>query len=191
MLLHSWALFPTQNISPNDQHTKMRFLCVLIALVLGLTSTILALGEPPPQQPQCPAIQATRQVDDTEHGQITPPESKVGTDGRDSCSQREQSCSHHGRTTYDAATSGSRRRPQTKKPRRLVFRHPLPARSILFYRARRYIEAWLEFEAYLRRQEFLAMRDHLARTATRHGNGYELKAGNYRIGPGRMRVIFM
>lgn len=167
----------------------MRFLCALIALVLGLTSTILALSEPPPQQPQCPAIQATRQVDNTEYRQITPPENTVSTDSKDSSSQREKSCSHHGETTH--ATSGTRRRPKTKKTRRLVFRHPLPARSILLYRARRYIEAWLEFEAYLRRQEFLAMRDHLARAARRHGDGYKLKAGNYRIEPGRMRVIFI
>lgn len=189
----------------------MRFPYALIALILGLTSTVLTVlaqsDSMPPRLPQCPVAQATRQVPTIEYGQITPPEAKVPA-SRDSRSQRDwpcpqarangrdhvqqphqqeiaaRFCSHGEKTTH--AIRGSCPKPQTKNISRVVFRSPLPARSIMYYQSRRYVEAELEFQAHLRRQEYLAMREQLARMAGRHVDGYKLKAGNYQLPPGRM-----
>lgn len=186
----------------------MRFSCVLIALALGLTSTALAQNKLPPQLPQYPAAESTCQVGNIEYSR---PEIK---ESKDSCScdqssqvcigrsaakasdedrapQRhhqvaERSCSH-GKNTH--AIAGPRRKLQTKNTdvTRVVLRHQLPARSILYYRRRRIAQLFLEFEWVA----LLDMKEQLGRMAEKRGHGYELRAGNYRIEPERGLVIWI
>lgn len=169
----------------------MQFSLALLALALGLTSTVLAQNEVPPQLPQYPAAEATRQV---EHIEYAHPEIK---ESKDSCSRDQSSKVCIGRSAAKAcgqgknvhAIGGSRRKlqPMSTSVTRVVFRRQLPARSILYYRRRRYAEALLELEW----QALLDMKEYLGRMAQKWGHGYELKAGNYRIEPERRLVIWI
>lgn len=175
----------------------MRFSFALIALTLGLTSTILARNEVPPQVPQYPAAEATRQV---EHIEYAHPEIKESKDicSRDQSSEvcigrsaakandeefapkRHQEVPKRSRSDKNMHTiRGSRRKLHTKNTSvtRVVFRHHLPTRSILYYRRRRYAETLSE----LRWQAILDKNEYLGRMVQKWGHGYELKAGNYRI----------
>lgn len=180
----------------------MRFPYALIAL-FGLTSTVLGRNDGPPRHPQCPATQATRQVNNNDaYGQTTPPpESRVGEGSSSQCDRSSQACTEQSATransesrarqrSHGNAIRGSTRKPETKNAR-VTFRRPLPARSYLYYRHRRHVETLLEFESQQQRQAFLARRQHLIRLASKYGYGYKLKVGNYQIGPGRARMIWI
>lgn len=203
LFLHSCP-FVRHNTSARPD-IKMRFSCVLFALALGLTSTVLAQNEVPPQLPRYPTAEATRQVQHIEYAHTKTRESKdscsrdqsskvcIGrsaakANGEDLAPKRhqqvaERSCSH-GKNMN--ANGGSRCKLQAKNTSvtRVVFRRQLPARSVLYYRRRRYAEALSE----LRWQALLDRKEYLGRIAQKRGHGYELKAGNYRIEQGRMFV---
>lgn len=202
-----------QNTSTRP-NTKMRFPYALIALVLGFISTVPTVvaqdDGPTPQHPQFPATQATPQVNNDVYEQTVSPELRVD---KDSCSQPDQSSQacieqdatranseDHAQQRHQQAASGSSSRGKairgsTRKPEtrnmRVVFRSVLPARSVLYYRRRRYAEASWEFRMEQQRLDNLARRQHLGRLAEKYGWGYKLKVGNYQIDQGRMRMIFI
>lgn len=175
----------------------MRFSFALIALTLGLTGTILARNEVPPQVPQYPAAEATRQVEHIEYAHPEIKESKdicsrdqssevcmgrsaAKANGQDLAPKRHQEVPKRSRSDKNMRTiGGSRRKLQTKNTSvtRVVLRRQLTARSILYYRRRRYAEALSE----LRWQAILDKKEYLGRMIQKWGHGYELKAGNYRI----------
>lgn len=176
----------------------MRFPYTLIALLLGLTSTVLAQNNGPPRHLGCPATHAMRQVNnDDAYGQTAPPpELRVS---QDSCSQQdrssEQACiegsatranSEHRQpasssSSHGKAISGSTRKPGTKNTTRVAFRRPLPARSYLYYRRLRHAMALREYRIQEQREALLARSQHLGRLASKYGDGYKLKVGNYHI----------
>lgn len=172
----------------------MRFPYTLIALLLGLTSTVLAQNDGPPRHLGCPATHAMRQVNnDDAYGQTAPPpELRVS---QDSCSQQdrssEQACierranSEHRQpasrsSSHGKAIRGSTRKPETKNTR-VAFRRPLPARSYLYYRRLRHDMALWEFRVQQQREALLARSQHLGQLASEYGDGYKLKVGNYHI----------
>lgn len=180
----------------------------LIALFLGLTSTVLAqqARDGPPRYPQCPAVQDAHQ--DNNHdtfGQAGPCESETA---RDSCSQSspssqasiEQSTTTrangkdraqqqrrqvaagscgHGKSTH--TTQGSTRKPRPKNALRTVLTRPLPPRSIIYYRRRRFAISLFEFRMDKQRQALLALKRRRDRIARKQGYGHKLKLGNYRL----------
>lgn len=188
----------------------MRFPYPLVALFLGLTSTVLAQNDGPPRSPQGPATQDMPQVNHDAYEQTAPPPELRVTE--DSCDQRDpssQACIERGAIEANGedraeqrhqqaasrssgrgkAIRASKRKPEAKNTR-VTFRRPLPARSILYYRRRRHALALWEFRVQEQHEAFLARRQHLHRLASKFGYGYKLKVGNYWIEPGGMRTIF-